>query len=65
MIKELAENIGNGFRHATDEMGNGFKSQKGYNARLDSFITRIDEHNRRIDEHNLRLEKILEKLAEK
>lgn len=72
LIKELAENIGNGFRHASDVMEKGFKEQREYSARLDTYIIEQREHNKkmdsfieRMDEHNLRLERILEKLTEK
>ncbi len=72
LIKELAENIGNGFRHTANEMEKGFKEQREYSAKLNTYILEQREHNKRmdsfierIDDHNLRLEKILEKLTEK
>ena len=72
LIKELAENIGNGFKHTADEMEKGFKEQREYSAKLNTYIFEQSEHNKRMDsfiermdDHNLRLEKILEKLTEK
>jgi acylphosphatase len=72
LIKELAENIGNGFKHAANEMEQGFKEQREYSAKLNTYILEQREHNKRMDsfiermdDHNLRLEKILEKLTEK
>lgn len=72
LLKDLAGVMGNGFKHATDEMEKGFKEQREYSAKLDTYIFEQREHNKRMDsfigrmdEHNLRLDKILEKLSEK
>lgn len=62
----------NVFKHAADEMEKGFKEQREYSAKLNTYILEQREHNKRMDSfiermdgHNLRLEKILEKLTEK
>ena len=58
LLKDLAEEMGNGFKHMAREMEKGFKEQREYSMRLDSFIAEQMKHN-------TRLEAILEKLTEK
>jgi hypothetical protein len=58
LLKDLAEEMGNGFKHMAREMEKGFKEQREYSMKLDSFIAHTVEHN-------THLEAILEKLSEK
>jgi len=58
LIKELAENIGNGFRHVVDEMEKGFKEQREYSTKLDVYISEQKEIN-------FELKEIVKKLTER
>jgi acylphosphatase len=54
LLKDLAEEMGNGFK----QMEKGFKEQREYSMKFDSYIFEQTKHNARLDA-------ILEKLAEK
>ena len=54
LLKDLAEEMGNGFK----QMEKGFKEQREYSTKFDSYISEQTKHN-------IHLEAILEKLSEK
>jgi acylphosphatase len=64
LIKELAENIGNGFKHAANEMEKGFKEQREYSAKLDTFTTRMDSYILGQNEHNNRMDSFIVRMDE-